>query len=144
MNEIFRIISILILTSVATSVLCQNDSSDSHIIEIGWTVVEEQPSFPGGFDSLQKYLLLKTKPPNNWRFDSISGKVYVEFLVESNGSISKSKILRGLNPILDSIAICAIRTMPKWDPAKQRGKPIDCKFLLPIKFGVQSNIKRKK
>ena len=143
MNKFLKIFSILFLTFISSTSFSQNDSSHSQIVEIV-NAVEEQPSFPGGFDSLQKYLGFNTKLPDNWRFDSINGKVYVEFLVESNGSISKSKILKSLNPILDSIAIEAIKTMPKWVPAKQRGKPVDCLFILPIKFGVQSSNKRKK
>jgi outer membrane biosynthesis protein TonB len=130
------------LTFVSSAIFGQNNSSNSGIVEMGFTVVEEQPSFPGGVDSLQKYLTLKTKLPNNWRFDSINGKVFIEFLVESNGSISNPKILRGLNPILDSIAIGAIKVMPKWVPAKQRGEPVNCEFRLPILFGDQSKMKK--
>lgn len=99
------------------------------------TFVEEMPQFPGGDDARIAFLKENIKLPNNWPPDSISGKVFVSFLVDEEGNIKFPCMLRGLNPILDSIAIATIRKMPKWIPAKQRGVPVRIQFNLPIKFG---------
>jgi len=135
MLHLFATIAII---SISKNVVGQIDS----IRELGF-VVEEQPTFPGGDEARIKYFHEHAKPPDNWRSDSINGKVFVTFLVKSDGTISNAKILRGLNPVLDSITLNAINVMPKWNPAKQRGVPVDCRFNLPVKFGNPPETKKR-
>ena len=104
--------------------------------EAGYTVVEENPQFPGGEEARNAFLRANIKLPDNWPTDSIIGKVFITFLVDVEGNIKYPCILKGLNPVLDSIAIGTIRKMPKWIPAKQRGVPVQIIFNLPIKFGT--------
>jgi protein TonB len=99
------------------------------------TVVEEMPQFPGGDEARIAFLKENIKLPANWPQDSITGKVFVTFLVDLEGNIKYPCILRGLDPILDSIALATIKKMPKWIPAKQRGVPMRELFNLPINFG---------
>jgi hypothetical protein len=94
-----------------------------------------QPQYPGGDDARMAFLKENIKLPDNWPPDSIQGKVFIGFLVDVEGNIKFPCILRGLNPILDSIVIATIRKMPKWIPAKQNRVPVQVKFALPIKFG---------
>ncbi|MFZ4521100.1 MAG: energy transducer TonB [Bacteroidales bacterium] len=138
-----RIISIFIFLLVTFPVKGQTDSSNSTGVEIGGTIADDPPDFPGGYDAMFKYLDLKIKPPAGWRKDSINGKVFVQFLIKSNGDIVNPKLLKGLNPVLDSIALDAIRTMPKWVPAKLRGSPVDYEFNLPVQFGTPDKSKKK-
>jgi periplasmic protein TonB len=119
----------------------QTDSIESSPNEL-ITIVESWPEFPGGEEARINYLKSNIQLPKNWNPDSITGKVYVQFKVEANGNIANPKILRGLDPVLDSIALNAVRNMPNWIPAKQKGKPVACLFNLPIKFGT--DIKKKK
>jgi hypothetical protein len=93
------------------------------------------PQFPGGDYARIAFLKENIKLPDNWPPDSITGKVFLTFLVDEKGNIKYPCIMRGLNPILDSIAIATIRKMPKWIPAKQRGVPVRVQFDLAIKFG---------
>jgi hypothetical protein len=99
------------------------------------TFVDEMPQFPGGDYARIAFLKENIKLPDNWPPDSITGKVFITFLVDIDGNIKYPCILRGLNSILDSIAIAAIRKMPKWIPARQRGVPVRMQFNLPINFG---------
>ena len=108
------------------------------------TFVEEQPQFPGGDEARIAFLKENIKPPDNWPPDSITGKVFVTFLVDLEGNIKYPCILRGLNPILDSIAIATVRKMPKWIPAKQRGAPVKVLFNLPINFGQHQKEKKQR
>ena len=101
-------------------------------------IVESWPEFPGGEEARINYLKSNVQLPKNWNPDSIAGKVYIQFIVETNGNITNPKILRGLDPVLDSIALKAVRNMPKWIPAKQKGKPVACIFNLPNKIGTDS------
>jgi len=97
--------------------------------------LEEPPTFPGGDKALSNFINSNQVYPDNWRADSVEGRVFVTFIVDSTGSIQNPKILKGLDPTLDSIALMIIRKMPKWVPGKQRNKPVAVQLSLPIKFG---------
>jgi len=58
----------------------------------------------------------------------------VSFVVNTDGSISDAKVIRGVDPHLDKEALRVISKMPKWKPAKQNGKPVRCVFNLPLRF----------
>lgn len=69
---------------------------------------------------------------------NIQGRVYVQFVVEKDGSVSNIQILRGVDPILDREAIRVIEALPKIQPAKQRGQPVRMSFVMPISAVVRS------
>lgn len=102
-----------------------------------FTVVEESPSFPGGDEARILFLQDNIKYPQMARESGIQGTVYVTFVVEPNGSVSNVKILRGIGGGCDEEAIRVINLMPKWNPGKQRGKPVRVQFNMPIKFTLQ-------
>jgi hypothetical protein len=106
------------------------------------TYVEEMPHFPGGDDARIAFFKENIKLPDQWPPDSITGKVFITFIVDVKGNIKYPCVLRGLNPILDSIAIVSVKKMPNWIPAIQRGVPFAVQFNLPITFG-QSNKKKR-
>ena len=64
----------------------------------------------------------------------IEGTVWVEFVVEKDGSLSHIKVLRGVHPALDSEAVSMVRQMPAWIPGKQRGEIVRQHILMPIDF----------
>ncbi len=100
------------------------------------TVVEEQPEFPGGFETLIKYLADNVRYPDEALKDAIEGKVIVRFDINKDGSISNIIIVRSLQPLLDAEAVRVISSMPHWKPATQRGKPIRVVFTLPVNFSL--------
>jgi hypothetical protein len=106
------------------------------------TVYESLPEFPGGENARIKYFSEKIKLPSTWPKDSINGKVYVSFLIDNQGNTKFPCIRKGLDPILDSIVIESIINMPKWIPAMQHGKPLECVYTLPVNFGVEKKRKR--
>jgi len=63
--------------------------------------------------------------------------VYVTFVVETNGSVTDVRVLRGIGGGCDEEAIRVIQSMPQWVPGKQRGKPVRVQFNMPIKFTLQ-------
>ena len=65
------------------------------------------------------------------------GRATVQFVVEKDGSITNVKILRGIDPELNKEAVRVISAMPKWKPGEQRGKPVRCKFTVPVMFKLQ-------
>ncbi len=99
-----------------------------------FVVVEEQAEFPGGLDSMYAYIVKNLKYPEAAKEKGIEGRVFVQFVIEKDGSISNVKILRGIGGGCEEAAVEMIKNMPKWKPGKQRGKPVRCQFNLPIKF----------
>ena len=99
-----------------------------------FVVVEEQAEFPGGMDSMFAYIHKNLKYPEQAKEKGIQGRVFVQFVIEKDGSISNVKILRGIGGGCDEASVEMIKNMPKWKPAKQRGKPVRCQFNLPINF----------
>jgi len=102
-----------------------------------FTVVEEQPSYPGGEEARIGYLQQNIKYPEEAKELGIQGKVFVTFVVEVDGSITDVRVLRGIGGGCDEEAIRVVKSMPKWVPGKQRGVPVRVQFNLPIKFTLQ-------
>ena len=99
-----------------------------------FTVVEAMPTFPGGDAARIKYLNANIKYPTIARESGIQGRVFVTFVVETNGQVTDVKILRGIGGGCDEEAVRVIKNMPKWVPGKQRGKSVRVQFNMPILF----------
>ena len=110
-----------------------------------FVIVEQMPEFPGGQAALMKYLSSNIKYPDECRKMGIEGKVYVKFVVDKTGSITDAKLLRGVpdGKLLENEAIRVIKTMPKWKPGSQSGKPVSVYFTLPISFKLNSEVEKK-
>jgi protein TonB len=102
-----------------------------------FTVVEEQPGYPGGEESRIAFLQQNIRYPEEAKELGIQGRVFVTFVVEVDGSITDVRVLRGIGGGCDEEAIRVVRAMPKWVPGKQRGVPVRVQFNLPIKFTLQ-------
>ena len=102
-----------------------------------FTVVENDPEFPGGMEALYKYLRENIKYPQLARDNNITGKVYVTFVVERDGSIANPRVLRDIGGGCGAEAVRVVKAMPKWTPGKQRGKSVRVQFNLPVSFNLQ-------
>jgi protein TonB len=100
-------------------------------------IVEEMPEFPGGDLELRKYIAENVKYPEMARENGIQGKVFVRFCVTELGGVDKVSIARGIHPLLDEEAIRVVKALPKWKPGKQRGKPVNVWYTVPINFQLQ-------
>ncbi len=100
-------------------------------------VVENMPEFPGGRAALMKYLATNIKYPPYAKEAGIQGRVFINFVVERDGSITAVKVLRGIGGGCDEEAVRVVKAMPKWKPGMQRGKPVRVSFNLPVKFTLQ-------
>ena len=100
-------------------------------------VVEEQPEFPAGQIELMKFLQKNIKYPTISQENGVQGRVIVQFVVNRDGSIVDTQVMRGVDPYLDKEALRVVSTMPKWKPGKQRGKPVRTRFTLPVQFRLQ-------
>jgi len=98
--------------------------------------VEEMPEPIGGFEAMYAFLQSNLKYPEVARNNGIQGQVFIEFVVEKDGSISNVKVLVGVYPELDQEAVRVVRMMPKWKPGKQMGKPVRTFYQIPIRFTI--------
>lgn len=94
----------------------------------------KQPVFPGGARMLTQYLSQNITYPQEAVSKRIQGKVYAEFTVEKDGTITNVKIHRGIGGGCDEETIRVIKSMPKWIPAEQKGTKIKVKHALPVQF----------
>ena len=100
-------------------------------------VYEDMPEFPGGMDSLRSYLQENIHYPQEAIDSGIEGRVFVNFVVEEDGSITSAKVMRGLGYGCDEEAIRLVSNMPKWKPGTQREVPVRVSYNLPIKFEMK-------
>jgi protein TonB len=114
------------------------DIEEEEIVEAEiFTVVESMPEFPGGMAKLMAYLGNNIKYPPLAKESGIQGRVFINFVVETDGRISKVKVLRGIGGGCDEEAVRVVEAMPKWKPGMQRGKPVRVSYNLPVKFTLQ-------
>lgn len=97
-------------------------------------VVENAPMPPGGMEGWNQYLSKNLKYPTQARRMGIEGTVYVVFVVNTDGSIQDVAILRGIGGGCDEEALRVVSNAPKWEPGKQRGRPVRVRMRLPIRF----------
>jgi periplasmic protein TonB len=101
-------------------------------------VVEEMPSFgDGGSNAFRNFVSQNMKYPDVAAENGIQGRVFVQFVVEADGRLTNVRVLRGVDPALDKEAVRVIESSPKWNPGKQRGKPVRVSYTFPITFVLQ-------
>lgn len=110
---------------------------DDPVEVIDFVKVEVKPAFPGGDAALLQYISKNTKYPKIPLELGIEGKVYVQFVIGTDGSVGSVTIARGVDEYLDKEAIRVVSTLPNWTPGKQRGKAVPVSFVLPINFNIE-------
>jgi periplasmic protein TonB len=96
--------------------------------------VEKQPSFPGGEAELQSFLAKNIKYPQFAQESSIQGRVYVQFVVERDGTVTDVKTVKDIGGGCGKEAERVVRSMPKWSAGEQNGRPVRVKFTVPVLF----------
>ncbi len=107
---------------------------EEEVAPVAFAAVENKPEYPGGDIELMKYLAQNTKYPPIAKENGVSGRVFVQFVIDKNGNVTQVKTLRGVDPALDAEAIRVVKSMPKWKPGSQRGKPVPVTYQVPINF----------
>jgi TonB family protein len=103
-----------------------------------FVVVEEMPVFPGGDEALRKFVSDNVKFPEQAKVKNITGRVILRFCVKYDGTIDKVQVLKSVDPLLDAEAIRVVKMLPKWQPGKQGGKPVNVWYSMPVVFGLLS------
>jgi len=99
-----------------------------------FTIVENQPSFPGGIKKFFQYVNENLKYPEEAKNLGIEGKAYVQFVVSKTGEIVEVITVKGPHELLNKEAERVIANSPKWIPGTQKGKEVNVRMVLPIAF----------
>ena len=130
-----KFFTLLLFTAAVSMAYAQqpvsNNNTDDDVI---FSVVENEPEYPGGEEAMYKFLSDNLVYPKAAREKGIQGKVIVEFVVEKNGKISNVKAVKSISPELDAEAIRVVSKMQKWKPGVQRGEKVRSRWRLPINF----------
>src|SRR5690606_11925106 len=98
------------------------------------TAVEEEPQYPGGFEALYSYVANEIKYPKQARIAGIEGKVWVQFVIEKDGSVSDVQVVKGIHPDVDKEARRVLENAASFIPGHQRGRPVRVRKMMPVVF----------
>ena len=102
-----------------------------------FVVVEQQPEYPGGMDALRTFLTRNLNYPRSAASAGVSGRVFVSFVVNTDGSLTDVQVLKGIGFGCDEEAMRVVQKMPHWRPGKQSGRAVRVKYNLPIAFALE-------
>lgn len=128
--------------SIPIEVSVKGDEKEEPI----FLIVEHMPQFPGGDIALREYIRDNVVYPEEAKAKKIQGKVFVQFVIGTDGNVEPEsvKAIRSIDQtyrnidlsLLDPEAIRVVKSMPKWEPGTQRGKPVRVSFTIPIDFSM--------
>jgi protein TonB len=103
-----------------------------------FVIVEHKPVPKGGMQAFYAYVNKEFEYPRQARELRIEGKVFVQFVIEKDGSISNVIVAKGVGGGCDEEAIRVVEKSPNWNPGKQRGQPVRVRMVLPITFKLMN------
>ncbi len=105
---------------------------------IPFQLVEEKPSFQGGdANQFSKWVNQRLQYPEIAKENGVQGRVTLQFTVEKDGTVTKVKVLRGVDPSLDKEAVRVVSQSPKWKPGKQRDRAVPVTYTFPVIFQLR-------
>jgi protein TonB len=107
---------------------------EEEVDDVPFNVVEESAEPEGGMNAFYQYLSKTLKYPSQARRMSIEGKVYVQFVVERDGSLTDIKVVKGIGAGCDEEAERVVKEAKRWKAGKQRGRPVRQRMVIPIIF----------
>lgn len=115
----------------------QTVSADNQPDKSAFFECEQKPEFPGGEAALLRYLSDNIRYPKNAHDNKIEGRVVISFVIQKDGTIGETKILRSVDPELDAEAERVVRSLPVFTPGKMNGKAVAVWYSLPIAFKLK-------
>jgi TonB family protein len=103
-------------------------------------IVEQMPGFQGGdISKFREYVAEHLQYPISAVEKGMSGKVFVQWVVDKKGNVTNVKVVRGVDPALDAEAVRVVKSSPQWTPGRQRGKAVDVQMTTPIVFVLDNS-----
>ena len=99
-----------------------------------YNVVEVMPSYPGDMAECYMFVARQMHYPEEAEEKGIEGRVLIRFVVEKDGRLTNFEVIETPDPLLSDEALRVLKQMPKWIPAKNKGKDVRCRYSMPILF----------
>ena len=113
-------------------------AEEEEVEEEIFVIVEDMPKFKGGdINKFREWVQKRVRYPELATENGIQGRVFITFVVETNGNVSNVSISRSVDQLLDEAAKEAVMASPKWEPGMQRGRPVRVRYSIPIIFQLQ-------
>ncbi len=122
-----------VIEEVVESVL---DEPEEEVDQV-FLIVEEQPEPIGGMAAFYEYLAKHIEYPETARRVGVSGRVFVEFVVAKDGSITNARVVKGIGGGCDEEAVRVVKSSPKWKAGMQRGRPVKVRMTVPVYFKLE-------
>ena len=106
-----------------------------------YDMVEQAPAFPGGPQAMMQFIKDNLKYPQIAKENGIQGRVILQFVVDETGKVTDPKVIRSIDPSLDTEAIRLVLSMPRWMPGVQDGKAVAVKYTFPVMFSLGGEAK---
>ena len=136
-NEAPRTFAIVEYTD-KVSEMSERSRSDDDV----YTIVEETAMPRGGWGTFYEHVLSNLKYPAQARRMGVEGKVFVEFVVLTDGSLTDVRVKNGIGAGCDGEALEVVKTSPLWEPGKNKGIAVKQRIVLPIAFKLNQSIKK--
>ncbi len=106
--------------------------------EIPFMLVEEKPTFQkGDANQFSKWVNQRLVYPEIAKENGVQGRVTLQFTIDKDGSLTKVKVVRGVDPSLDKEAVRVVSMSPKWEPGKQRDRAVPVTYTFPVIFKLR-------
>lgn len=129
-------VGLIVRTGGTITKLSETTKSEDEVFLVAEEPASPQIGITGFYEAVKKALTY----PAESKQRGIEGRVFVEFIVELDGTLSNYRVLRGISPACDEEAVRAVKAANlKWNPAKQRGMPVRSKFVMPVLFSLDNN-----
>ncbi len=102
-----------------------------------FVTVQQMPLYPGGDIELMRFINSNIKYPAPAAESGIEGRVVLRFVVAKDGSVSDVQVVKTLDPLCDKEAMRVVKSMQRWIPGMQNGRPVPVYYTLPILFKLQ-------
>ncbi|MEP5613794.1 MAG: energy transducer TonB [Cyclobacteriaceae bacterium] len=123
--------------TVVEEIIFEEAPEEENVDEI-FTIVEEPAGFPGGLAAFYGYLKKEMKFPRQAQRMGIEGRVFVQFVVERDGTLTDIHVVKGIGAGCDEEAVRVLKNSPKWKPGKQRGRAVRQKMIQNILFKLSN------
>ena len=138
-TNLLKLASVFFLVVFCQAVSAQDEDSiqqKKEVVEqeLGFIIVEEMPEYNTGVEDMLLFIKQHLEYPQQAIDSGIEGQVFVQFVVEVDGSLTEFKVLRGIGYGCNEAAVEVLKKMPNWKPARLRGKAVRVKYMLPISF----------
>ena len=137
LNKILDIVSTDQPLDDFDNIVLVDDFSESLEPDVFDGVVETMPSFPGGMSAFYAFVSDNLKYPRQAKKDNTSGRVFMQFIIDTDGSLIEVKAIKGIGSGCDVEAVRVIEMSPNWNPGKQRGRTVKVRMVLPIQFSLR-------